>query len=666
MRLPHSFTLLSTFTTLSSAFYIPGWSIRTYKDNDPIPLQTNKISSPLTQLPYAYSELPFVCPAKKDGFGSRFGSRHVGLNIGEVLRGDRREISDYQLFMGKDVVCAHLCDAEMDAGTAATARRLVQEGYVAEWIVDNLPGATKFVALDKKKTYYAAGFKLGYNEADKAYLNNHVTFVLRWRKYNGDNNKKVIVAFEVYTKSIAGHQGKCPESLDDQPPLELALPQVPDPSSADPERTIDDPDGKIIIPYTYSVYWKEDNSIEWANRWDLYFVNDDESVSVHWLAIINSLVIAFLLTIVVAIVMLRTLSRDIHNYTDLDPETKSQPSSSNSGNLLESADDLDDTPGWKLLHGDVFRPPPLGGLFAPLIGSGIQLLVVIISLLLLSATGILNPSYRGGFLSFSIFLFVFAGLIAGYVSTRVYKTFSGTNWKKNALLTATIFPGFVFSTVFALNIFMWVQESSSAIPFTTILALLFLWAGIQSPLVYAGASIGFRAAPWEPPTRTTQIPRQPPSPETVKWYLRPLPLTLLSGLIPFAVIFIELLYIFKSLWADKSSYYYMFGFLAIVAVIFFVTVVEVAVVATYLLLCKEEWRWWWRAFSVGAGSAVWVAIYSAWYWVAVLGVRGWRSAVVYWGWMGLGCVVWGVMWGTVGVVASWVFVARIYRAIKAD
>lgn len=72
--------------------------------------------------------------------------------------------------MGKDVVCAHLCDAEMDAGTAATARRLVQEGYVAEWIVDNLPGATKFVALDKKKTYYAAGFKLGYNEADVSVL----------------------------------------------------------------------------------------------------------------------------------------------------------------------------------------------------------------------------------------------------------------------------------------------------------------------------------------------------------------------------------------------------------------------------------------------------------------------------------------------------------------
>jgi len=30
--------------------------------------------------------------------------------------------------------------------------------------VDNLPGATSFVTIDKSKKYYAAGFKLGYVE----------------------------------------------------------------------------------------------------------------------------------------------------------------------------------------------------------------------------------------------------------------------------------------------------------------------------------------------------------------------------------------------------------------------------------------------------------------------------------------------------------------------
>ncbi len=39
----------------------PGWSIKSYKDNDPIPLYVNKVYSDNTQLQYAYYDLPFVC-----------------------------------------------------------------------------------------------------------------------------------------------------------------------------------------------------------------------------------------------------------------------------------------------------------------------------------------------------------------------------------------------------------------------------------------------------------------------------------------------------------------------------------------------------------------------------------------------------------------------------
>jgi transmembrane 9 superfamily member 2/4 len=34
---------------------------------------------------------------------------------------------------------------------------------------------------------------------------------------------------------------------------------------------------------------------------------------------------------------------------------------------------------------------------------------MVISVILFAAVGILNPSYRGGFVSFALFLFVFAG-----------------------------------------------------------------------------------------------------------------------------------------------------------------------------------------------------------------------------------------------------------------
>lgn len=322
-------------------------------------------------------------------------------------------------------------------------------------IVDNLPGATSFVTVDKTKKYYAAGFKLGFYENDvspglylvfsasyslfikKAFINNHVTLVLRWRKTAEDPNRKVIVAFEVYTKSIAGPTGKCPDSLENQKPLELNIPSLSPATPEDGKPPSNEDDGKTMtIPYTYSVYWKEDNGIDWASRWDLYFVNDEESASVHWLAIVNSLVIAMLLTVVVAIIMLRTLSRDIQNYNDsgaTDPEAKRKAAAAASDDAGED-EALDDITGWKLVHGDVFRPPGLGGLFAPVVGSGVQLLAMSVALLVLSAVGVLNPSYRGGFISFGLFLFVFAGVFSGYFSTRVYKTFKGEQWKKNALM----------------------------------------------------------------------------------------------------------------------------------------------------------------------------------------------------------------------------------------
>lgn len=339
------------------------------------------------------------------------------------------------------------------------------------------------------------------------------------------------------------------------------------------------------IPYTYSVYWKEDNGIDWASRWDLYFVNDEESTSVHWLAIVNSLVIAMLLTVFVAIIMLRTLSRDIQNYNvggAGDPEAKRKAAAA--ADDVDEGETLDDITGWKLVHGDVFRPPNVGGLFAPVVGSGVQLLAMSVALLVLSVVGVLNPSYRGGFISFGLFLFVFAGVFSGYFSTRIYKTFKGEQWKKNALMTALLFPGFLFASVFILNLFVWAQASSTAIPFGTLCALVIMWLCISLPLVFVGSFIGFRKAPWEHPTRTTMIARQIPA---QPWYLRTVPTILMGGLIPFAVIFMELLFVFKSLWQDKSGYYYMYGFLALIAGINVVTVIEITIATTYFQLCSE-------------------------------------------------------------------------------
>ncbi|ONI01347.1 hypothetical protein PRUPE_6G134800 [Prunus persica] len=40
-----------------------------------------------------------------------------------------------------------------------------------------------------------------------------------------------------------------------------------------------------------------------------------------------------------------------------------------------------------------------------------------------------------------VLLWVFMGLFAGYSPARLYKMFSGTEWKRNTLKTAFMFPG---------------------------------------------------------------------------------------------------------------------------------------------------------------------------------------------------------------------------------
>ncbi|EPS43189.1 hypothetical protein H072_2845 [Dactylellina haptotyla CBS 200.50] len=668
MVVPQLPLLLVLFSAVPlHAFYIPGWSERSYADGQRIPLQVNKITSDATELPYSYSELPFICKPKHS-------VKNVGLNLGEVLRGDRIVESDYELTMGKTDACRYLCDIEIGKDELLEAQRLIRHNYVVEWIVDNLPGATSFKSVDKLRKYYAAGFKLGNFENDKIYLHNHVTLILRYRKTSKDPNKKLIIGFEVYPKSINGPEGKCPVSISDanQSPLELTLPT--DPARSTESKLEYDPTAKLRITYTYSVYWEEDDSIEWHNRWDLYFVHQEQSSNIHVLAIINSLVISFLLSGMVGVVLLRTLNRDIQSYNaKISGEdgkimkrlsTVSEETLGDGGIPSGEDDDLlEDATGWKLVHGDVFRPPPFGGVLAPLVGSGVQLLVTVFSLLVFSIIGVLNPSYRGGFVSFGLFLFVFAGLFSGYFSSRVYKAFGGENWVKNAALTSLLVPGCIFLAIFVLNLFVWAQASSSAIPFFTLVALVSMWLLISVPLVVLGSWFGFKRPAYDQPTKTTQIPRQIPQ---QPWYIQLIPSVLLGGIVPFAVIFIELLFVFKSIWQDKSGYYYMFGFLALIIAILLVTIVEITVVVTYFQLCAENYHWWWHSFRIGASSCVYIFLYSVWYYFTKLHIQGFVNSLLFFGYSFLGSAVYGVLGGTVGFLSAYMFVRRIYGAVKAD
>ncbi|KAI1437141.1 endomembrane protein 70 [Xylaria sp. CBS 124048] len=690
--------LSSLILSSAQAFYIPGWSIKSYREGEQIPLMVNKVYSDNTQLQYAYYDLPFVCPPTGKTYRSGLLSgQSISLNLGEVLRGDRITISDIDLTVGRDTECRFLCDQQVTRKDLRRARTLVNDGYVVEWIVDNLPGATSFVTVDKMRKYWAAGFKLGFTKYDSStgkpryYLNNHHTIVIRYRPAPGragDNGGKVVVGFEVYPKSIGSHNRRengCPTELQEiEENFEIAMPPSNGLSTQDDYLDDGDDEETVTIPYSYSVYFREDQSIEWERRWDLYFVNQEEGLKIHWLAIFNSLIICGLLSGIVITILSKTIRTDLKGYKEGSLEAGRKLKRPNSlksekpysglldqenegDNPLDDLSDeeaLEDVSGWKLLHGDVFRRPKYGHLLAPLVGSGMQFLFMAIGLIFLSAIGILNPSFRGGFLSFGFGLFVFAGVFSGFFSAKVYKGFGGVNFGKNALITACFFPGLLFALVFILNLFVWAQASTTAIPFGTLLGIALLWLGIQVPLVYLGSWYGHaRSRPWENPTKTSPVARQIP-PQA--WYIKSLQAILLAGLIPFTVIFIELLFVFQSVWQDKSGYYYVFGFLAVVSLILIITIAEVTIVTVYIQLCAENYHWWWQSFAVGGGSALWVFLYSIWYYGFKLHITGVLSSVLFFVYSAMACCVYGLLTGTVGFLAAYAFIRRLYGAIKID
>jgi transmembrane 9 superfamily protein 2/4 len=619
-ELPASLALLLLSSRLAHGFYLPGITPTNYRIGDLVPLNVNKLTPSQSErdtqtrsvfsFDYYYPAFHF-CPPEN-------GPEYISESLGSILFGDRILTSPFELHLGKNETCKAVCDEQvMEPRDAKFVNKRIWQNYNLNWLVDGLPAGQPYLDPTSNTEYYQPGFALGEVKNETPQLNNHYDIYIDYHQSSADQYR--VVGILVEPKSSAGSRRKgsgddfSADGCDSGKPVVLS------------EK------GNTKVTYTYSIYWRP-SATPFATRWDKYLHVYDAKI--HWFSLINSAVIVMFLIGMVGTVLGRTLRKDIARYNRLDQLGLDDLN----GTSVE--DGIQEDSGWKLVHGDVFRPPKNPLLLAVLVGNGAQLFVMAGFTIAFAVVGFLSPSNRGSLATVMILLYTVFGVVGGYASARVYKSFRGEKWKQLFVYTPSALPALVFGTFFLLNLLVWARQSSGAVPFTTMLVIVGIWFIISVPLSILGSWFGFRQAQADPPVRTNQIPRQIPQ---ASGYLRPLPSMLLVGVLPFGAIFVELYFIMSSLWSSRI--YYMFGFLFLCYGLMIVTSAACAILMIYFVLCAENYHWQWRAFGSSGASAGYVFAYSLLYWARMLSFSSWTGGMLYLGYSALLSFMWFVMSG---------------------
>lgn len=318
--------------------------------------------------------------------------------------------------------------------------------------------------------------------------------------------------------------------------------------------------------------------------------------------------------------------------------------------------------GWKLIHSDVFRIPNQLSLFCAIIGNGIQLLVLSIILVIYCQIVEYGLSRKGAIVFTIIVVYCITTFINGYVTAYLYGYFGGKYWATNVLLSDGLFL-IPFAIVFILlNMVAVGNESTAALPFTTILAISCMYLFIGFPLsIFGGIMAHNKSVVFQPPARVSKVERDIPK---CPWYHQFTSHILIGGLLPFSSIYVEMFYIFGSMWGNM--YYTYYGLLTIALFLLILVTCLLTIELTYFTLTCENWRWWWRSIICGGSAGGFLFAYSVLYYFISTHMDGFMQAVYYFGYMGI--ISYGVflILSAIGFISSFKFVNYLYGSLKFD
>lgn len=243
--------------------------------------------------------------------------------------------------------CEVACFKKLKKEEKQAFANAIDDDYRVHWMIDNLPVGMK-ANLNGEQVFtrgFPVGFIVGNPKDGKHALNNHIRMVI---SYHDDKDFELLGTDEASTTKVVGFRVE-PMSIkhdwsgsDTFVPGQTTLTTCNGLTTASTDQKtynyVDKNSDNLVI-FTYDIRWEKSN-VEWSQRWDVYLTAGIASDKVHWFSITNSIMIVLFLTVMIAMILIRNLRKDIAQYND--PAT------------IEEAKEES---GWKLVHGDVFRPP---------------------------------------------------------------------------------------------------------------------------------------------------------------------------------------------------------------------------------------------------------------------------------------------------------------------
>ena len=606
---------------------------KSYKEGEKINIISGTVNSFITQIPYDLYYLD-VCAPEDDVL--------ITTNLGERLISGKSYKTGFELSINQNKKCEILCYKKVSKKAFRRINNLIRKQYFINYFLDNLPVGLAHTHFEIRtiKVKYNTGIPLGFIKNNKTYINNYFRIIIELNKVNmsivqketKDDDESIIniTGYDIIGFNIEPFSIRINEST------KCKIDKIIK-SNTEYENQIFDINENIIFRYDTFYYYT--NTV-YTERFNKYFIGNKY---IHSFSAYISGIIIIILLMILSYIYFHSIKSEIEIHNE----------------KVSSEDSINEY-GWRNIAFDVFRRPYRSHILASLLGTGIQLLVMVLYSLFFVSLGIIQPKNGGAYFILLVTVYIFLSLISGYFSARFYKMVHGLKWLRVCLLTSIIFPFIFFILICFTNYLYYREGSTTYIQFKNFFRLILLWIIGIIPLVFLGTMIGLSQKRIQFPCEVNPVPGILTKID-YPWYLRIRYAWFLTGFPPFFAVFVELFYIMDSLW--KQNYYALSKYLLISIIILIITSSLIGILFTYLNLCKGDYRWWWKSFMVSASPGIYIIIFSIFY-LFKMKFSQFSSILIYLNFMTLLTIMISLICGTSGLYLTLIFLRNIYSKIN--